>query len=244
MRGLFVSGVTGNGQKLAYYATKEQFNFSTEPATMPPFLRLVILTTLSLALHAGETGKGALDRAYAAYSKGDTQTAANIYRKLATAGNHLAEFNYAMMLKRGDIPQDTTPWLPLLEKAAQGGIMNAAYVLGIAHEHGEGVARSQATATHWFQVAAEKGHVDAEVSLATQYFLGRGAPHDEALAARWYEKAAEGGDVGAQYIIASMYEHGNGVAVDRAQALTWYSAAARQGDPAAKLKAEAIARER
>ncbi|MBV8659329.1 MAG: sel1 repeat family protein [Burkholderiales bacterium] len=209
---------------------------------MPLYLRILALALLPLAIHAADAGKATLNGAFAAYSKGDIKGAAASYRALAASGSHLAQFNYAMMLKRGEVEGDTTPWLPLLEKAAQGGVMNAAYALGIAYEHGEGVARSQNTATRWFRLAAEKGHVDAEVSLATQYFLGRGAPHDEAQAAHWYEKAAEGGDVGAQYIVASMYEHGNGVAVDPARALTWYSAAARQGDPAAKLKAEAIAR--
>ena len=209
---------------------------------MPHRLPLLALALLPLSLLAAEPGQATLDSAYTAYNKGDAKTAGATYRTLAASGNHLAQFNYAMMLKRGEITGDTTAWLPMLEKAAQGGVMSAAYALGVAYEHGEGVARSQVTATHWFQVAAEKGDVEAEVSLATQYFLGRGAPHDDALAARWYEKAAEGGDVGAQYIVASMYEHGNGVAVDPARALTWYSAAARQGDPAAKIKAAAIAR--
>jgi TPR repeat protein len=177
--------------------------------------------------------------AFQAYRDGDYAAAAAAYHALALRGNALAQYNYAMMLRRGEAGSDA--WLPWLQRAAAAGVINAAYTLGLAYEHGDGVVRSQVDATRWFLAAAEKGHVDAQVSVATQYFLGRGAPHDEKLAAHWYEKAAEGGDVGAQYLIASMYEHGNGIAADPARALSWYVAAARQGDPAAKIKAATLA---
>ncbi|QDQ28542.1 sel1 repeat family protein [Chitinimonas arctica] len=196
---------------------------------------------LALCLCASQASD--LDGAFAAYGKGDHPRALREYRALAERGNALAQFNYAMMLKRGEAGEDDVDWLPWLEKAAAGKVMNAAYALGLAYEHGEGTPTSQPLATHWFQVAAEQGHTQAQLSLGTQYFLGRGIAKDFRLAAKWYEKAAEGGDMAAQYLIASMYEHGDGVAANRAQALSWYIAAARQGDAVAKLKAEALARQ-
>lgn len=201
-----------------------------------PYLIIVLLSTcLPATLRAGEA-----DAAFAAYQAGDRAGAAARYGRLARQGDALAQFNYAMMLKRGEATGEA--WLPWLEKSAKAGVMNAAYTLGIAYEHGDGVPRSQTDATRWFQLAAEKGHIDAQVSLATQYFLGRGAPHDETLAAHWYEKAAAAGDEAAQYLIASMYEHGYGVKVDKTKALDWYTAAARQGDRVAKEKAAELAR--
>jgi TPR repeat protein len=205
---------------------------------------LLRLAPSLLALAFGLAHANENDTAFAAYSNGDTAQAAERYRKLAQGGNPLAEFNYAMMLKRGEIPGDNADWREWLRKSADHGVMNAAYLLGVAYENGEGLPRSQTDATHWFQVAATKGHVQAQVSLATQYFLGRGAPQDDTQAAHWYEKAAEGGDVGAQYLIASMYEHGEGVAKDKAQAVNWYAAAARQGDKVAMIKAQTLANEK
>ena len=91
------------------------------------------------------------------------------------------------------------------------GFARAQFSLGLLHERGEHVPRSQTEATAWFRKAAEQGWRDAQLALATQYFLGRGAPRDYAEAARWYERAAEQGDAGAAYIVASMYEKGDGV---------------------------------
>jgi TPR repeat protein len=196
---------------------------------------------ICLALLTYSAQAADLDLAYLHYRRGDLAAAAADYRQAAKRGNALAQFNYAMMLKRGEASGED--WLPWLEQAARGGVMNAAFALGLAYEHGDGVAKSLTEATHWFRAAAEQGHVAAQVDLATQYYLGRGAPHDGAQAAFWYEKAADAGDVGAQYLIASMYEHGEGVKMDRARAIDWYVAAARQGDAAARLKADALARQ-
>ncbi|QNM95379.1 tetratricopeptide repeat protein [Chitinimonas koreensis] len=204
--------------------------------------RYAVLPLLALALLGPALAAGPIDAAYAAYQRGDLSGALAQYRKLAQRGDGLAQFNYAMMLKRGEGPGGGVDWFPWLQKAAEAGVMNAAYALGLVYENGDGVNRSQPDATRWFRAAAEKGHTQAQLSLGTQYFLGRGIERDYREAARWYEAAAEGGDMAAQYLIASMYEHGDGVEADRARALSWYAAAARQGDETAKLKAEALAR--
>lgn len=210
---------------------------------MLPYLSLILLpliATLSLSTAHADN----LAQAERAYVRGDHSQAQAAYRRDAQRGVALAQFNYAMMLKRGEGVERTEAWQPWLKKAATQGLPEAAYVLGLAFENGEGLPRSQPDATHWFLQAAKRGHTQAQLSVATQYYLGRGTDRDMAQAAYWYEKAAQGGDVGAQYLIASMYEHGEGIATDRSQALLWYSAAARQGDVAARLKAEAIARQR
>lgn len=196
--------------------------------------RLLLLILLAASAFAAD------DAAYSAYSQGDHHIALQRYKQRAAAGEPLALYNYAMMLKRAEAPGDATDWLPLLESAANKGLAQAAYAMGVAYENGDGVTRSQTEATRWFQRAAENGHVDAELSLGTQYFLGRGAERDYREAARWYRAAAEHGHAGAQYLLASMYEHGDGVAADRIEAIRWYSLAARQGDPAAALKAKKL----
>lgn len=199
--------------------------------------RWLILCLLVSSAHSVDT-----DAAFTAYQAGRHAEALAQYRALARQGNALAQFNYAMLLKRGEAAGDGADWRIWLDKAARGGNMAAAYALGLAYENGEGMTRSQAEASNWFRQAAEQGHTLAQLSLATQYFLGRGVVQDYRAAAQWYEKAAEGGDMAAQYLIGAMYEHGDGVAADPARALLWYTAAARQGDPVAKLKAQALVR--
>lgn len=210
---------------------------------MPHPTLLPCLLAGLLLLPSAKADEAAHARAFANYAAGQHAQALAQFRQLAEGGDALAQYNYAMMLKRGEAGSDTSAWLPWLEKAARGGVRNAAYALGLVHEHGEGVPRSQPLASQWFQRAAELGHTQAQLSLGTQYFLGRGVAKDFRLAVIWYEKAAEGGDMAAQYLVAAMYEHGDGTAPDRAKALLWYTAAARQGDPVAKLKAEALAKQ-
>ena len=182
--------------------------------------------------------------AWQAYQRGDVATAERLYREQAQRGDHLAEFNYAMMLFRreavSDARGDAVRWL---RRAAEGGLAQAQHNLALLYERGAGVEKSLTEATAWFRRAAEQGHRDAQVNLATQYYLGRGAPRGYAKAAQWYREAANGGDVGAQYILASMYKAGLGVPQDLRIALYWYSHAARQGDRAAAGMARELARE-
>lgn len=199
-------------------------------------LTLAVCLIGAVSAHAAGT-----DTAYALYSEGHADEALLDYQHLAKSGNALAQYNYAMLLRRNPASSAPHAWLDWLRKAADGGIKQAAFALGVAYEHGDGgLTKSQTDATHWFEVAAKQGHVEAEVSLGTQYFLGRGAPKSYVDAAHWYERAAEHNDVAAQYLIASMYEHGDGVKQDLKKAQHWYLAAARQGDEAAKIKAKTV----
>ena len=183
------------------------------------------------------------DPGWLLYQKGDYAGAAQRFLTDAKAGKRLAQFNYAMMLLRGETSGSTDQALSWLRKSADLGLAQAQYNLGLLYENGKIGPLSQTEATRWFRHAAEQGHTDAAVSLATQYFLGRGAPKNESEAARWYESAAEDGDVGSQYIIASCYERGYGVAINLPRALLWYIAAARQGDAVASAKAQALAKQ-
>jgi TPR repeat protein len=206
-------------------------------------LCVALLLTLLGAFCSRIAGSESGDGAWRAYERGDHAAAAKLYAEAARQGSRLAQFNYAIMLLRGEaVATERGEALRWLRKAADAGMMQAQYNLALLYERGTGVDRSLTEATAWFERAAEQGHTDAQVSVATQYFLGRGAPKDYAKAAHWYREAANGGDVGAQYILASMYEKGDGVATDLRLALHWYTQAARQGDAVALVKARAVAR--
>lgn len=196
-----------------------------------------------LASFAPRTGMAA-ESAWHAYQHRDYATAAKLYAQGAKQGDRLSQFNYAMMLFRGEAAEsERGEALRWLRRAADAGMMQAQYNMGLLYENGAVVPKSLTEATAWFERAAEQGHTDAQVSAATQYFLGRGAPKDYGRAAHWYREAAKSGDVGAQYILASMYEKGDGVARDLRLALYWYAQAAQQGDAVALVKARALAQQ-
>lgn len=201
-------------------------------------VKKVLLPLSALCLLILSAPTLAADPAWLAYERGDYAKALPAYRQAAQKGKPLAEYNYAMMLWRGEgTAVDKDNGLLWLRKAAEHHLAQAQYALGLLYENGDHLPRSQPDATQWFLLAARQGHTAAQTSVATQYFLGRGAPKDMVQAARWYEKAGEGGDVGAQYIVATMYEKGDGQPQDLVEAWRWYHAAALQGDPAAAIRA-------
>jgi TPR repeat protein len=81
-------------------------------------------------------------------------------------------------------------WMPL----AEGGDATAQNSVGALYDHGLGVDEDDATAAHWYQLAAEQNLPLAMRNLANMYSGGHGVPYDEALAESWYEKAARMGD--------------------------------------------------
>ena len=171
--------------------------------------------------------------AIAHYEKNDFGHAFDEFAEAAQRGNRLAQFNYAMMLMRGEgtvaRPEEAVKWL---RRAADNQMTHAQFAYGELFERGELVPRSLEEANKWYERAAAGGHVEAQRALATNYFTGRGVPRDYGRAFSWYKKAAEGGDGPSQYIVGSSYERGEPgvVAQDIEQAKKWYGRAAAQGD--------------
>ena len=171
--------------------------------------------------------------AIAHYEQNDFGHAFDEFAEAAQRGNRLAQFNYAMMLMRGEgtvaRPEEAVKWL---RRAADNQMTHAQFAYGELYERGELVPRSVEEANKWYERAAVGGHVEAQRALATNYFTGRGVPRDYKRAFTWYKKAAEGGDAPSQYIVGSYYERGEPGVVpqDVEQAKTWYGRAAAQGD--------------
>jgi TPR repeat protein len=181
--------------------------------------------------------------AIAHYEKNDFGHAFDEFAEAAQRGNRLAQFNYAMMLMRGEgtvaRPEEAVKWL---RRAADNQMTHAQFAYGELFERGELVPRSLEEANKWYERAAVGGHVEAQRALATDYFTGRGVPRDYGRAFTWYKKAAEGGDAPSQYIVGSYYERGEPgvVAQDIEQAKKWYGRAAAQGDVGALGKLRAL----
>ncbi|WP_296226827.1 tetratricopeptide repeat protein [Ralstonia sp. UBA689] len=177
--------------------------------------------------------------AIAHYEHNDFGHAFDEFAEAAQRGNRLAQFDYAMMLMRGEgtvaRPEEAVKWL---RRAADNQMTHAQFAYGELFERGELVPRSLEEANKWYERAASGGHIEAQRALATNYFTGRGVPRDYGRAFAWYKKAAEGGDAPSQYIVGSYYERGEPGVVpqDLEQAKTWYGRAAAQGDVGALAK--------
>jgi len=120
--------------------------------------------------------------------------------------------------------------LRVCEAPAKAGDSICQDMLGVLYSEGRGVARDQAAAFHWFQLAAAQGNPTAEFNLALAYERGEGIAKNPAEAEKWYAKAAERGLPYAQLRLAA-------IAVTRSDwkaAVKWLRPAAAQGLPPAQ----------
>ena len=111
-------------------------------------------------------------------------------------------------------------------KAADLGLPEAQFNLGLMYDNGTGVAQDYAEAAKWYRHAAEQGVREAQFSLGVMCDKGEGVAQDYAAAVEWYRKAADLGLPEAQFNLGLMYDNGTGVARDHAEAAKWYSEAA------------------
>lgn len=114
-------------------------------------------------------------------------------------------------------------------EAAEQGLGDAQFSLGLMYEKGRGVPQGYAQAAAWYRKATEQGHVDAQCHLGVAYDIGQGVPQDDRQAATWYSKAAEQGDARAQYNLGVHNGNGRGVPRDNAQAVALFRSAAERG---------------
>jgi GAF domain-containing protein/Sel1 repeat-containing protein/PilZ domain-containing protein len=81
-----------------------------------------------------------------------------------------------------------------LRKMAVAGDPEAQWQLGIRYHNGNGIARDDAQAVKWFELAAEQGNVAAQGALGAYYWSGRGVPEDLTKAYFWSAIAMAQGD--------------------------------------------------
>lgn len=128
------------------------------------------------------------------------------------------------------------------EQAAENGIANAAYNLGVLHHQGLGFAPDVDKALRWYKDAASKGHPEAQYNLGIAYIEGIGVPYDPIAASKYFENAANNGVMEAAYNLGLIYENGLLGNAKPDSALLWYKTAADQGSPEAKQALQDLAR--
>ncbi|MBU8547085.1 MULTISPECIES: tetratricopeptide repeat protein [Roseomonadaceae] len=151
------------------------------------------------------------------------------YEQAAEANHHWAQFRLAQMLESGR--RDRGRAVRLTVAAAEGGVAQAAYNLGMMHRSGQGVARDAGEAARWLTVAAENGVPEAQYNLGLMYFRGDGVPRQLYDALSWMRQAAQGGYLPAQKAVGRLYMTGlDTMGQDLTEARSWLSLAASRGD--------------
>ena len=120
------------------------------------------------------------------------------------------------------------------EAAADQGIANARYNLGVLYHQGLGVEQSLNKAIQWYVGAANLGHPEAQYNLGIAYIEGVGVLYDPFKAAEYFEQAANGGVSEAAYNLGLIFENGLLGDSEPEQALMWYKYAADGGNIEAK----------
>jgi hypothetical protein len=135
---------------------------------------LLLSMLIGLAVCSRIDAAEGTDSAWRAYERGDYATAATLYAQAAKHGDRLAQFNYAMMLLRGEaVATERGEAVSWLRKAADAGMMQAQYNLALLYEKGTGVPRSL-TATAGSSVPS-RATPTPKSALRRNIFLG-GAP--------------------------------------------------------------------
>ena len=143
--------------------------------------RAALLAALLLVMSAAPALADMKD-AWAAYDRGDYDSAAKLFRVEAEKGDSEAQymlgFMYAEALLGPRDPADAAPWY---QKAAEQGHPDAQDALGYFYDFGLGVPRDRAKAETLYRAATAGGSVNGKNNLAFEW-ADAGRNLDQALA--------------------------------------------------------------
>lgn len=162
----------------------------------------------------------------------------------ALAGVPEAQHDLAALYIAGHtgVPKNYERAAQWFRKAADNGVANARYNLGVLYQQGLGVERSLEDAIKWYTAAARQGHPEAQYNLGIAYIEGIGVPYDPFKAADYFEFAATHGITESAYNLGLIYENGLLGKAEPQTALNWYKKAADGGSPEAKAALEQLAK--
>ena len=141
----------------------------------------------------------------------------------------------------GKVKQDLKRAILWFQEAANNGVANAKYNLGVLYHQGMGVEKNLDKALELYTQAANSGHPEAQYNLGIAYIEGIGVPYNPQKASQYFEGAAKQNIVEAAYNLGLIYENG---LLGKSQpdiALAWYKHAADSGSPEAKSAMEQLA---
>ena len=186
--------------------------------TLPKALLLALSLLAFQPCHANSTD------GFLAYSKADYTTALHEWHDAAGQG----------------VAQDYQQAAAWYRKAADQGIAQAKYSLGMLYISGQGVTRDYQQAVNWLQQATTQAYAPAQSALSELYYNGQGVTQNKPLALALLRKAAELGYLPAQNKLGAMYENGTGTAVNYIEARKWFGIAAVMGNSDATADKERL----
>ena len=90
-------------------------------------------------------------------------------------------------------PADEKAYFRALQHRADGGDIEAQYIIGVCSLHGWATMQLNANAVQWLRRAAQQGHADASFRLGLCLNDGKGVAKDPAEGRAWIQKAASTG---------------------------------------------------
>ena len=147
-----------------------------------------------------------------------TEEGINRMRKRVDAGDAEAIYNFGAYYANGSngFARNCDKAVELWRQAAELGHAIAHYNIGVAYKTGEGVARDEKKATHYFELAAIGGDVNARHNLASNE--GQAGNLDRAL--KHYMIAIRGGQAEESLgMVQKMFMNGYATNDDYAKAL-------------------------
>jgi hypothetical protein len=131
------------------------------------------------------------DAGYAAYEKGNYETALKLLRPLAENGDVRAQSTLGLLYYRGrGVRQNDVEALKWFRLAADRGDAVAEFNLGVMHAEGQGVPQDNAEAAKWYRLAADQGSPQAQYNLGLWHAQGDGGSPDNIRAHMWFNLAA------------------------------------------------------
>jgi uncharacterized protein len=120
-------------------------------------LALVIAGTLVTVTVSGGAIAGPSEQGWAAYQRGDYETALKLWQPLAAQGNAFAQSNLGFMYDTGQgVPRDLSEAAKWYRLAAEQGNPRAQSNLGSMYAAGEGVPQDFVQAYMWASLAAAR----------------------------------------------------------------------------------------
>jgi TPR repeat protein len=165
----------------------------------------------------------------------DESTPVDQLQALASQGNGSAMLALGERLlqtqESGANPEEGLKWL---QQAADSGLSQAFYDLGVVYANGVTGTTDMTKAMDYFRKGADNGNADCQTSMGMLYQAGdripSGVKADPVEAVKWYRLAAEQNHTEAIQHLGMMYVTGQGVTADAAEGARWFLKGAELGN--------------
>ncbi len=172
-----------------------------------------------------------IKKAHEAYNKQDFETAFELYKELADAGDSDAQTSLGFMYQNAQgCQKDEAKAVEFYTKAADAEQPYALFNLAILNMHGLcGLESNQFKAYELHLKAAIREVPPAMYEVALMLERGIGCEQNFSEAAFWYEEGAKRGHLESFNNLGALYKEGHGVVQDDARTFICFSRAAEGG---------------